>query len=362
MRRFILLNPGPVNVDERVRRSMLRMDICHREEEFSFILKGVRQKIVRAFGIEKDYTVVIFNSSGTGSLEAAIISSISPNGKLLIINNGIYGERIAKIASVHNIDKAVLNFGFGSPVDLPAIRRALENDKRIEAVAMVHHETSTGMLNPVHNVGVITKRLNRIFIIDSISGLAGEELNFRSSNIGVCVGTVYKCIESITGLSFVIIKKSIITEIERYPKRSFYFDIINNLRDQENGATSFTPSVQLYYALDKALDILIKEGVANRIKRYRDISNVLRNGFRRLGLRFYLQDEGLSNTLTALYLPAGVSYSSLHDALKKKGFIIYAGQSKLKDKIFRVANMGNLTKTDARRFLKTLKDVLSILV
>lgn len=358
-KRFVLLNPGPVNVTERVRRALLKDDICHREREFTVILNRTRKKILKAFALnEREYTTVIFTASGTASLEAAVCASVSQRGKMLIVNNGVYGERIAQIARLHKIDSVVLNFGFGSPVIISKIEEALKRDNTIEVVSMVHHETSSGMINPVYEVGNIAKKHNRLFLIDSISALAGENLSFSSSNVGVCVGSVAKCIESIAGLSFVIIKWSILKKIDRYPNRLFYLDLIGNLKAQEKGSVPFTPSVQLFYALDFALDELIKEGVANRIKRYKVLSNILRRGFKRLGLKFYISDKYLSNTLTALYIPRGLSYNHLHNRLKERGFIIYAGQARLKNKIFRVANMGRLTKNDIIKFLSVLEEAL----
>lgn len=358
MKKYILLNPGPVNISEKVRRALLKPDLCHREEEFSFLLKGVRQKLLKAFGIQRSYTVCFFTSSGTGALEAAVSSSVSKNGKILIINNGVYGERISQIASIHGINKKVLLYPLATAPLLSDIEKTLKTDCSIEAVAMVHHETSTGMLNPVHEVGKLSKKYKKVFILDAISALGGEALDLEKDGVSVCAGTANKCIESTPGISFVLIKKTLAKKLQTYPKRTLYLDITGNLKEQEKGGTPFTPSIQSFYALDSALDELLKETVKKRIRRYRLLSQLLRNGFRGLGLRFLIKEKYLSDTLTALYLPKKISYQKLHDTLKNKGFIIYAGQSKLKKKIFRVANMGQLTKKEMQRFLIVLRQVL----
>lgn len=358
MKKYILLNPGPVNISERVRRALLKPDLCHREKEFSLLLNGVRQKLLKAFGIEKTYTACFFTSSGTGALEAAISSSVSKNGKILIIDNGVYGERISRIASIHGINKKVLFYPLATAPILFDIEKALKTERSIEAIAMVHHETSTGMLNPLHEVGRLSKKYKKVFILDAISSLGGEALDLEKGDVAICAGTANKCIESTPGVSFVLIKKTLIRKLETYPKRTLYLDITSNLKEQEKGGTPFTPSVQSFYALDSALDELLKETVKKRAARYRGLNRLLRNSFKGLGLKFLIKEKYLSNTLTALYLPKGISYQKLHDTLKRKGFIIYAGQSKLKKKIFRVANMGQLTKEEMERFLAALKKLL----
>lgn len=358
MKRYILLNPGPVNISEKVRRALLKEDLCHRENEFSLLLKGVRRKLLASFNIQRSYTACFFTASGTGALEAAVSSSLSQNGTILIINNGVYGERLSQISSIHGLKKKVISYPLGTASVISDIEKALKAGRSIEVVAMVHHETSTGMLNPVREVGALCKKYKKEFLLDAISALGGEKLDLEKDGISICVGTANKCIESTPGVSFVLIKKSLIRKLETYPKRTLYLDITSNLKEQEKGGTPFTPSVQSFYALDSALDELLKETVKKRIRRYELLSQLLRNGFKGLGLRFFLKEKYLSNTLTALCLPKKISYQKLHDTLKNNGFIIYAGQSKLKKKIFRIANMGQLTRKDMQRFLSELKQVL----
>lgn len=359
MRRYILLNPGPVNVKENVRRALLGPDMCHREPEFSGLLAQCRKKTLKAFGIAGSYDIVFFSGSGTAALEAAIISSVPQGKKILVINNGIYAERIAKIARLHGISVIDLKFKITERPDLSIIENKLKGDKDIDVVAMVHHETSTGLLNPVNEIGRLCGKYKKTYLLDSISALGGEALDFKKAHIGLCVVTANKCIESIPGVSFVLIKKNAIGRLGRIRPRSLYFDIPSNLKSQKKGETLFTPAVQLFYALDVALDELIKEGVRNRIRRYKNIAALLRKGFEEAELKYLIAPEYRSNTITALRLPKGLSYQRLHEALKKKGFVIYAGQSRLKDVIFRIANMGQISQRDMCRFLKDLKGILS---
>jgi 2-aminoethylphosphonate-pyruvate transaminase len=195
-------------------------------------------------------------------------------------------------------------------------------------------------------------------LLDSISGIGGETLQWND-RIRVCAGTANKCLQGLPGISFVLMHKEELKRIENFPSRSLYFDLKNYWKEQTLGGVPFTPSVQTFYALDEALKELLREGVSNRICRYKRYSDQLRDGFKALGLEYFINERYHSNTLTALKLPPGLSYEVLHDDLKSNGFVIYAGQGALKNIIFRVANMGNLKMQDINRFLKCLKIILS---
>lgn len=355
MKRYILLNPGPVNIKEKVRRALLSPDMCHREPEFRGLMTRCAKKLLGAFGISAAYEAVFFTGSGTAALEAAVVSSVQQGKKILVVNNGIYGERIAQIAKLQGIKTVNLRSDITKTPDIDVVEDKIREDKDIAVVAVVHHETSTGLLNPIYEIGVLCKKYKRLYLLDSISALGGEELNFAVAGIDLCVGTANKCIESIPGVSFVLVKKAAMPKLKKVRPRSLYLDIPSNLKGQRRGEPLFTPAVQAFYALDAALDELIKEGVQGRIKRYKNLAAFLRRGFSVAGLEYLIEPKYHSNTLTALRLPEGVSYAKLHDNLKARGFLIYAGQSELKKIIFRIANMGQITKNDARKLLAALK-------
>lgn len=359
MKKYILLTPGPVNIKEKVRKALLKPDVCPREVEFSTILLECRKKLLKAFKLENSYEVVFFSGSGTAAVEAAVASSVPRGKKMLVINNGIYAQRMATIAERHKIKVVNLKFDIRQKPDIGLVEKKLNDIKDIAVVAMVHHETSTGLLNPIDEIGRLCKKYNVIYLLDSISGLGGEKLDFKKTGVDLCAGVPNKCIESIPGVSFILIRKEVVPKIEKVKPRSLYFNIPPHLKLQQNGDLAFTPAVQAFYALDSALDELIREGVDNRMRRYKNMAAFLRRGFENLGLKYLISPTYHSNTVTALYLPKGLRYKRLHDRLKAKGFIIYAGQTKLKDVIFRVANMGQIKTEDIRRFLKCLKAVLS---
>ena len=359
MKKMILLNPGPVCTSERVRNSLMRGDMCHRESEFSTILSNTRNKILRAFAPDGDYTTAIITGSGTASLEAGICSSVTDGKKILIINNGVYGERISRIASAYKINKVELKYDWREQPDISQVENTISQDPDIEVVAMVHHETTTGLINPIHEVGTITSKYSRTFFLDSVSGLGGEEIDLVNDNVDICIGTANKCIQGLPGLSFILLKQDEVKRLRNIPPRSLYFNVISQLDEQEKkGECPFTPSVHTFYAFEEALDELLEEGVQGRINRYKKASLYLREEFKKLDLELLLPEELLSNTITALYLPENMTYTILHDRLKERGFIIYAGQGELNKMIFRIANMGELSMDDLKALIRNLQEVL----
>ena len=360
MKKTILLNPGPVCTSEGVRNALMKGDLCHRESEFSTILCNTRKKILQAFAPGGNYTTAIITGSGTASLEAGICSSVSENKKILIVNNGVYGERISRIASAYKFNKVELKYDWCKRPDIKQIENTVSKDSDIEVVAMVHHETTTGLINPIHEVGAITKKYGRTFFLDSVSGLGGEEIHLADDNVDICICTANKCIQGLPGLSFVLLKQNEVDRMRNIPPRSLYFNVISQLDEQEQkGECPFTPSVHTFYAFEEALDELLEEGVQGRLSRYKKASSYLRKEFKRLNLDLLLPEELLSNTITALYLPENMTYAHLHDSLKERGFIIYAGQGELNKTIFRIANMGELTMDNLEALIANLQEVLS---
>ncbi|HJY83894.1 MAG TPA: 2-aminoethylphosphonate aminotransferase [Candidatus Binatia bacterium] len=358
MRQYILLNPGPVNVSPRVQQALLRGDLCHREEEFSDLLVAIRSKLLRAFA-PQGYTAVPVSGSGTLAVEAMVSSALPEGRKLLVINNGVYGERILRMAEAHRIPAVELRYGWTDQPDLDQIEDSLQADPAIGAVALVHHETTTGLLNTVAEVGAITRRAGRLLLLDAVSALGGEDLDLARNGVDLCACTANKCVQGLPGVAFVLARNEAMATMQNYPRRSLYLHLPLHWEAQERRSIPFTPSVQTWYALDAALDELLEETVAARVKRYRTAASLLREGFSRMGLKFLLPPESCANSLTSLLLPEGMTYQRLHDDLKERGFVIYEGQGKLQTGIFRVANMGHLTLDDFRRFLGALETVLA---
>jgi 2-aminoethylphosphonate-pyruvate transaminase len=357
MPQHILLNPGPVNVSPRVQQALLRGDLCHREEEFSDLLVAIRAKLLQAFA-PSGYTAVPVTGSGTLAVEAMVSSALPEGKKLLVINNGVYGERMLRMAEAHRIPAVELRYDWTERPALGQIESTLRADSAIDAVALVHHETTTGLLNLVTEVGAITRRTGRLLLLDAVSSLAAEDLDLIRDGVDLCACTANKCVQGLPGVSFVLVRTDAMTAMQHYPRRSLYLHLPLHWEAQEKRSIPFTPSVQTWYALDAALDELLEETVTKRVKRHDTAAQLLRDGFARLGLKALLPAAHQSNTLTSLLLPEGMTYPRIHDGLKERGFVIYEGQGRLQTGIFRVANMGHLTLDDFRRFLAALEEVL----
>jgi len=255
------------------------------------------------------------------------------------------------MAAAARIAHTVVEAPWTSPPDLDAVERALRAPD-VEAVAVVHHETTTGMLNPVGEIARRARAHGKLVLVDAVSGLAGDALD--SDDGDVVIGTAGKCIQAFPGIAFVLVRDEVLARLATYPPRSLYLSLATYVRH----AMPFTPAVQLAYALDEALAELLEETVPGRIARYAAAATLLREGFARLGLECVLPPARRSNTITSLRFPAGRTYAELHDALKARGFVIYEGQGWFAREAFRVANMGALGREDFERFLGALGEVL----
>lgn len=348
---MILLNPGPVNVSPRVTAALARGDICHREPECAELLARIRDRLVRAFAPGGGFTAVLVSGSGTAAVEMAVASVLSPRGRLVVAANGVYGERIAAMAAAHGLAHTVVAGEWTRPPDAARVEAALEAPD-VEALAVVHHETTTGLRNPVAELGALARRHGKLFLVDAVSGLAGDPLDLDA--VDLVAGTGNKCIQALPGLAFVLVREEVLARLAAYPARSLYL----SLGTYAKSPMPFTPAVQAAYALDEALAELLEEGVEGRIARLAAAASLLRAGFARLGLEIVLPAALRSNTITSLRFPSGHAYSSLHDGLKARGFVIYEGQGWFAKEAFRVANMGALTTIDFERFLAALAEVL----
>jgi 2-aminoethylphosphonate-pyruvate transaminase len=301
---------------------------------------------------------VPLTGSGTLAVEAMISSAIPEDRQLLVINNGVYGERMLRMAEAHHIAALELRFSWCERPDLNVIEDTLKKNPRTGAVALVHHETTTGLLNPVAEVAELAQAYGCTFLLDSVSGLGGEEIDLLRDRVDLCACTANKCLQGLPGVSFVLVRKERLEAMLSYPRRSLYMHLPAHWQAHERRSIPFTPSVQAWYALDEALSELLEETVTGRIARYRRAATLLREGFAKLRLEFLLPSAWQANSLTSLHLPPEVTYRELHDHLKEKGFVIYEGQGQLQTSIFRVANMGHLQLADFARFLLALEAVL----
>ncbi|MGA5304051.1 phosphonopyruvate decarboxylase [Nucisporomicrobium flavum] len=355
-RRQVLMNPGPVNADERVRAALAGPDVCHREVEFTDLLLRVRDKVTRICGGGDDHASVVLTGSGTAAVEAIISSVVPRDGGVLAVDNGHYGRRMYDIAVAHGLTTQHLDLGWGERIHQADIGRALAADERLTHVLVVHHETSTGMRNDVAAVAAEAHRYGREVIVDAVSSVGAEYLDMRATGIDWLAGSANKCLEGMPGLGFVCGRRSGFATLDALPRRTFSLDLHRHYLAQEiAGAPAFTPGVPAFYAFDVALDLALAEGVAARGARYARLAEQLRSGLERLGFRLLLAPEDRAVSLTAAALPPGVEFATVHAAMRDAGFVIYPAQEVLAGGYLRLSTMGTMTAQDVDEFLTCLQ-------
>lgn len=364
MKRTILLNPGPVTTTDSVKRALLVEDICHREATFTAILDDIRNQLLHLAGADASYCSVLFASSGTGAIEACISTLIPHNKAIAVINNGAYGQRIIDIAMRYQIRVIELSCVPERPLPLVEIERRIAENAEIAYVAMVHHETSFGILNPLHEIGKICQRQQRGFIVDAMSSFAGTDIDVIRDHIDFLVSSSNKCIQGMPGLAFVIGKTKLLLACQQF-SRSYYFDLYQQFQSFENtGQMPFTVPVQIAYALQQALKELINETISRRIQRYHSNYDCLVRGLISLGLSVLTPTDRASKLLVTVAFPTqGLSYSfaELHRVLFKHGITIYPAKSTDRN-LFRIACIGDLTSSDIEHFLNHLAQYLDAVI
>lgn len=353
--RLVLMNPGPVLADERVRAALGGPDLCHRESEFAELMGRVRTRVTQVCGGTKEFTSIVLTGSGTSAVEALIASVPPADSGVLAIDNGHYGRRMHDIAVIHRITVHHLELGWGVPIDLASVEAALAADTSLGFVTVVHHETSTGMLNDIAAVARVAHRYGRKVIVDAVSSVGAEPLDIVGDGLDWVAGSANKNLEGMPGLGFVCARHDAFAALGPEPRRTYSLDLHRHYTAQEHAqAPAFTPGVPAFYAFDAALELMLAEGVAARGKRYQALAERLRQGLEDLGLRLLLPPEHRSLGLTAVRLPQGVGYPELHRALRAEGFVIYAAQEQLARDFFRLSTMGRMTEQDIEGFLAAL--------
>jgi len=349
---LILLNPGPVTLSARVRRALAAEDLCHREPEFTELQAAVRSRLLSVYGVDvATWAAVILGGSGTLAVEAMLASLVPSVGRLLVLENGVYGERMSEIARRHGIAVTPLHFEAGAEIQLDAVRRALTSGGGFTHVAVVHHETTTGRLNSLAPLGTLCRERGVALLVDAVSSYGAERLDLDGWGIAACAATAHKCLHGALGISFVVVRRDAI-ERGAEPPRTLYLDLRTWLREQDRGGTPFTPIVPAFQALREALDEHAEAGGWRaRGERYGALAERIRAGLAELGIAPWLAPEASSVVLRSYRLPDQITYDSLHDELKKRGFVIYSGQAPLRDQIFRVSTMGEIADRDIDRFL-----------
>ncbi|MBR4599141.1 MAG: 2-aminoethylphosphonate--pyruvate transaminase [Treponema sp.] len=359
VRREVLLNPGPSTTTDSVKYAQVVADICPRELEFGNLMEDVATGLTEVCADPKDYITVMFGCSGTGADEAMVSSCVPPDGKLLVVDNGSYGARLAKIASVYGIDMDVFKSSTYEPIDLVALENQMKS-KKYTTFAIVYHETTTGLLNPLEKICPMAKKYGMTTICDIVSAYGGMPIDLGSLGIDFATSTSNKHIGGMAGVGFVVCKRDELLKQKDWPMRNYYL----NLYDQykyflETKQTRFTPPVQTLYALRQAIIETKQETVAKRFERFTACWEILVKGLKEIGLKMLVKEEFQSHFITAILIPETPKYNfnELHDYARSFGFTIYPGKLGNID-TFRIANMGDIKPEEMTHFVCVLRDYM----
>lgn len=357
----ILFTPGPLTTSQTVKQAMLR-DLGSRDIEFISIVQDIRNKLVKLGQAGPDeYTTVLMQGSGTFGLEAVISSTMPPDGKLLVIINGAYGKRLARIASVLKIETVTLEYPENTTPDPNEIEDTLKTDGKITNVTVVHCETTTGIINPIMEIGRIVSKSGAKYFVDAMSSFGAIPINLAECGIDYLVSSANKCIEGVPGFSFILCKLSSLTETDGYA-RSLSFNLLDQYQGfEKNGQFRFTPPTHALVAFHRALEELDAEGgVSGRAERYRKNYEILISGMRQLGFKEYLRPEDQGYIITSFLYPddPNFSFEKFYEILNRKDYVIYPG--KVSDaNCFRIGNIGRIFEADVKALLAAIAETIT---
>jgi 2-aminoethylphosphonate-pyruvate transaminase len=356
----LLFTPGPLTTSIKVKEATL-IDLGSRDSVFISVVEQIRRKLLKlANAVTPEYEAVIIQGSGTFGIESVISSAIPADGMLLNIINGAYGRRISEMARIHSIPLLELNYTENQLPDLSQIEAALDTYPQITHVSVIHGETTTGLLNPIDEIGTIAEHHKKIFIVDAMSTFGAYEIDLEKLNISFLVSSSNKCIEGIPGFSYVLAKRS---DLERCKNqaRTLSLDLFNQWSGlNSNGQFRFTPPVQSLLAFNESLNELEKEGgISARAKRYSNNNLLLIKGMEKLGFKTFLPENIRSYIITSFLYPdhKDFTFDMFYSKLNEKGFVIYPGKLSKVD-CFRIGNIGQLFESDIRMLVDAVEEVL----
>lgn len=359
----VLFTPGPLTTSMAVKQAMLR-DVGHRDFEFIQAIKDVRKKILEIGEVDgKGYEAVLLQGSGTYAVEAVISTGTPEDGKWLVIENGAYGARISKIIDINKIDRTSLVYAENELPNLDDIEKALADDPAITHVAVVHNETTTGMVNPIDKIGKIVKKYNKIYFVDAMSSFGAFKMPLDKLNIDWLACTANKNVEGVPGFAFAVVKKDVLLACEGNA-RALVLDLVDQWKAfEKNGQFRFSPPTHSILAFKTACEELDAEGgVAGREARYRENYETLIDGMAKIGFTEYLPREIQGHIIVSWNYPddPNFDFNKFYKILNDRGYVIYPGKVSNAD-CFRLAVCGRLFKNDMLDVMNAIQETLEVM-
>ncbi|MDR1243676.1 MAG: 2-aminoethylphosphonate--pyruvate transaminase [Endomicrobium sp.] len=358
IRREILLNPGPATTTDAIKYAQVCPDICPREKEFGEVMKWICNELTSLVASTGEYTTVLFGGSGTAADEVMISSCIPKNGHILIVDNGSYGARLAKIASIYKLNLTIFKSSTCDPIDINELERKFKTNEYTH-LGIVYHETTTGLLNPLNIICPLAKKYNIVTIVDAVSAYAGIPMDLEKLGIDFMASASNKNIQSIAGVCFIICRKVELEKTKVFSMRNYYLNLYDQYNYfEKNSQTRFTPPVQILYALRQAILETKTETIEKRYQRYIECWKILVNALKKLNLKMVVKEENQSHLITAIYNPNNpkFSFEILYDFAHERSFTIYPGKI---DNTFRIANIGDIKPREMERFVEILEKYLN---
>jgi 2-aminoethylphosphonate-pyruvate transaminase len=361
VKRNVLLNPGPATTTDTVKYAQVVPDICPREKEFGDIMREMQKDLVRiVHGDPATYTAVLFCGSGTIAIDVCINSLLPEGRKVLVVDNGAYSARAVEICRSYGLPCIDLRFASDQRPDLALVRRALEEHPDVGLVHATHHETGTGLLNPIREIGAIAHDFGCTFTVDTTSTYAMIPFDIEQENVDFCMASAQKGLMAMAGLSFVIGNDRIIQLSASYPARSYYCNLHLQYRYfKETGEMHFTPPVQTVYAARQAIREYWAEGERAKWARHSRVWAALHEGLARLGFKDVIRREWQSKLVISVRYPNDPNWSfpKVHDYCYERGFTIYPGKISGAD-TFRLCSLGAIDVPDIERFFVVFEEAL----
>jgi aspartate aminotransferase-like enzyme len=351
--------PGPTPCPEEVLQATGRQMINHRGPEFAQILRRVTDGLNWVFGSSSD--VLTFTTSGTGGLEAAIVNTLSPGDHVLAVSIGSFGDRIRSIATTYGARATSYAVEWGEAADPREIGRLLDADPTIKAVLVTHNETSTGVTNPLEAIAREVRSRDRLIIVDAVSSLSSIPVPVERWDLDVVVSGSQKGWMAPPGLAFVYMSERAWAANAEATMPRFYFDAAKARDSLAKQQTPWTPAVSIFYAMDKAFELMRAEGLEGVYTRHQAIADYTRKRVKSMGLKLVPVDERFaSNTVTAVWWPDGVDAKALSKRAREEfGVVLGGGQGKLDGKIFRVGHLGWVSQEDVAESLDVVERLLA---
>ncbi len=357
MEKMYLMTPGPTPIPPQVALEMAEPIIHHRSPQFQKIFAEVLERLRYLFQTKND--ILLFASSGTGAMEAAVANLLSPSDRVIVVRGGKFGQRWAEICVTYGIEIIPIDIQWGMAVEPQEIEKILQsgNSQPIKAVFTTLCETSTGTLTDIQKIGEVVKKSKAVLVVDAISGLAADDLRTDNWSVDVVVGGSQKGLMLPPGLSFVSISEKAwdIME-EKIP--SYYFNFKKYKKVLSKPDTPWTPAISLISGLQKSLRLIKEEGLENVFIRHQKLAAAVRDGIEAIGLKLFSKNP--SNAVSAVRAPANINSSKLVSMMRDEFKVWIAdGQGELKGKVFRIAHLGYMQRFDVIIALSALEMTLA---